>query len=183
MGAPPMAPAGAVVPIEDAGVSFSRFSTKVDMVRKRDSRATAGVTGIDACRTIVGIGASAGGIETLGRLFDAMPADSGCAFVVILHLDPTRNSQLAPVLGRHTSMPVVEITDGMSLEPNRVHVIVPDRTLAISGGKLRLTKPAEPRGQRHPVDAFFVSMAGDVQTSGGRHRPVGHRQQRYAWTE
>ena len=138
------------------------------MVRKRDSKATAGVTGFNACRAIVGIGASAGGIETLGRLFDAMPADSGCAFVVILHLDPTRNSQLAPVLSRHTSMPVVEITDGMSLEPNRVHVIVPDRTVAISGGKLRLTKPAEPRGQRHPVDAFFVSMAGEC-----KHRAVG----------
>ncbi len=113
----------------------------------------------DRCRAIVGIGASAGGIESLGRLLDVMPADTGCGFVVILHLDPTHESQLASVLGRHTAMPVVDIADGMTIEPNRVHVIVPDRTPTIRAGKLRLTVPAEPRGQRHPVDDLFISLA------------------------
>jgi two-component system CheB/CheR fusion protein len=133
-------------------------------MRKRDSTTTADTTGSDAsCRAVVGIGASAGGIETLGRFFDAMPADSGCSFVVILHLDPTRKSGLAPVLSRHTTMPVVEIVDGMPVEPNRVHVIVPDRTLTISNGRLHLTRPTEPRGQRHPIDSFFVSLAGEIE--------------------
>jgi two-component system CheB/CheR fusion protein len=137
-------------------------------MRERDSKTTADATSGGACRAVVGIGASAGGIETLGRFFDAMPPNSGCAFVVILHLDPTRKSGLAPVLSRHTTMPVVDIEDGMSIEPNRVHIIVPDRTLTISAGKLHLTMPAEPRGQRRPVDAFFVSLAGEC-----KHRGVG----------
>lgn len=137
-------------------------------MRKRDSNKTADGTGRDASRAVVGVGASAGGIETLGRFFDAMPPDSGCSFVVILHLDPTRKSGLAPVLSRHTTMPVVEIVDGMPIEPNRVHVIVPDRTLTIGDGKLHLTMPTEPRGQRHPIDSFFVSLAGGLE-----HRAIG----------
>ena len=132
-------------------------------MRKQDGKTIAGATGGDVCRAVVGIGASAGGIETLGRFFSVMPPDSGCSFVVILHLDPTRKSGLAPVLSRHTTMPVVEIVDGMPIEPNRVHVIVPDRTLTISDGKLHLTRPTEPRGQRHPIDSFFVSLAGELQ--------------------
>jgi two-component system CheB/CheR fusion protein len=69
---------------------------------------------------IVGIGASAGGIEALGKFFDAMPADSGMAFVIVLHLDPTRESQLATILTHHTEMPVHEIEDGMPVEANNV---------------------------------------------------------------
>jgi len=110
---------------------------------------------------IVGIGASAGGIEALTRLFGAMPADGGIAFVVVLHLDPTHESQLAEILGRHTDLAVVEITDGMRLEPDRVHVIVPDAYVTVSHGRLRLTEPTEPRGHRHPVDILFASLADD----------------------
>ncbi len=112
---------------------------------------------------IVGIGASAGGLEAVSRFLDAMPGDSGCAFVVILHLDPTRESALAQLLSRRTTMPVVEVADGMVAEPNRVHAIIPDRTLTISGGVLRLSEPAEPRGQRHPIDAFFEALADDCR--------------------
>ena len=139
------------------------------MASKQGSKAKAIRSGAksDRCRAIVGIGASAGGIESLGRLFDAMPADSGCGFVVILHLDPTHESQLASVLSRHTAMPVVDIADGMPIEPNRVHVIVPDRTPTIRAGKLRLTVPVEPRGQRHPVDDLFISLAVEKQRAIG----------------
>ena len=112
---------------------------------------------------VVGIGASAGGLQAASRFLDAMPADSGCAFVIILHLDPTRESALAQLLGRHTAMPVVEAADGMAAEPNRVHAIVPDRTLTICDGALRLSVPAEPRGHRHPIDVFFETLAEDCQ--------------------
>lgn len=108
---------------------------------------------------VVGIGASAGGIEALNRFFDAMPGDSGLAFVIVLHLDPTHESELAAIIGRHTSMPVVEIADGMSIEANSVYVIAPDRSLTIHGDRLRLSEPVEPRGHRHPVDVLFASLA------------------------
>lgn len=108
---------------------------------------------------VVGIGASAGGIDALSRFFDSMPADSGLAFVVILHLDPRHHSELAALLGNRTAMPVVDIMDGIQVEPNRVYVIVPDKSVRLDGDRLRLFKPDEPRGRRHPVDVFFVSLA------------------------
>ena len=88
-----------------------------------------------------------------------MPADSGLAFIIVLHLDPTRESGLAPLLARHTPMPVVEITDSIRTEANRVYVIAPDKSLTINGDRLCLSEPAEPRGHRHPVDVLFASLA------------------------
>ena len=120
-----------------------------------DARAAAKDAGVP----VVGIGASAGGIEALNRFFDAMPADSGLAFVVVLHLDPTRESELASIIGRHTSMPVAEIADGMPIKANSVYVIAPDKSLTVHGDRLRLSEPAEPRGHRHPVDVLFASLA------------------------
>jgi two-component system CheB/CheR fusion protein len=108
---------------------------------------------------VIGIGASAGGIEALSRFFDAMPADSGCAFVVVLHLDPKRESELARILSAHTTMPVVQVEDGMRLVTNHVYVIAPDSDLKVSDGGLHVSKPTEPRGQRHPVDVLFSSLA------------------------
>lgn len=118
-------------------------------------------TGHGGSFPIVGIGMSAGGLEVVTALFNAMPADSGMGFVVIQHLDPTRNSMLAELLGRETKMPVVQVEDGMRVEPNRVHVIVPAKTLLIEGGVLRLVEPEEPRGHRHPIDRFFTALAED----------------------
>ena len=108
---------------------------------------------------IVGLGASAGGIEALIEFFDAMPADSGVAFVVVLHLDPTKESQLASVLGLHTQMPVVEIEDGTGIRPDHVYVIAPNHDLTLDGDTLRLTESTQPRGRRHPVDVLFKSLA------------------------
>ena len=110
---------------------------------------------------IAGIGASAGGVEALGRFFDAMPANSGVAFVVVLHLDPTRESQMASVLASHTAMPVVQVADKMRVEPGHVYVIAPDSDLSVRDGKLHLTEPAQSRGHRHPVDVLFRSLAAD----------------------
>jgi PAS domain S-box-containing protein len=110
---------------------------------------------------IVGIGASAGGIEALSRFFDAMPSDSGAAFVVVLHLDPTRESQMAHILSSHTNMAVDQVANGMRIAPNHIYVIAPDKDLTVLDGGLRLIEPAESRGHRHPVDVLFRSIAAD----------------------
>jgi len=110
---------------------------------------------------LMGIGASAGGVEALGRFFDAMPPDCGCAFVIVLHLDPTRESQMAQVLASHTKMPVLQVTDGMPIAPNHVYVIAPDYDLKVRDGGLHMAKPSEPRGHRKPVDVLFASLAED----------------------
>ncbi|MDA3887755.1 MAG: PAS domain-containing protein [Allgaiera sp.] len=110
---------------------------------------------------IVGIGASAGGIEALIKFFDAMPADAGMAFVIVLHLDPTRESQLAAILAQHTDMPVIEIEDGMPIKADHVYVIAPNAYLRVAGAACHLSEPDEPRGHRFPVDELFRSLAED----------------------
>lgn len=110
---------------------------------------------------VVGIGASAGGVEALSRFFDAMPSNSGAAFVIVLHLDPTRESQMAHVLSSHTKMPVVQVVDDMKIMPNTAYVIAPDKDLTVRDGVLHLAQPAESRGHRHPVDVLFRSLAAD----------------------
>jgi two-component system, chemotaxis family, CheB/CheR fusion protein len=141
--------------------SGSRSKKGTDSARATGQRAavaaTAATTGAGV--PVVGIGASAGGIEALNLFFDAMPGDSGLAFVIVLHLDPTHRSELAPIIGRHTTMPVVEIADGMSIGANSVYVIAPDKSLTVDRDRLRLTEPIEPRGHRHPVDVLFASLA------------------------
>lgn len=115
----------------------------------------------DAGVPVVGMGASAGGIEALGRFFDAMTADSGCAFVIVLHLDPRRESEMAHILGTRTAMSVAQVEDGMQLAPDHVYVIAPDTDLRVREGVLHVSKSSRPRGQRHPVDVLFTSLAAD----------------------
>ena len=110
---------------------------------------------------IIGLGASAGGLEALEQFFRQMPADSGMGFVVVQHLDPSHVSILTEILQRSTAMPVVEAQDQMAVTPNRVHVIPPNRDMVIFHGALQLSVPTEPRGQRMPIDAFLRSLAED----------------------
>ncbi|WKZ18028.1 MAG: chemotaxis protein CheB [Candidatus Jettenia sp. CY-1] len=110
---------------------------------------------------IVGIGASAGGLEALEQFFTHMPSNSGAAYVVVQHLDPTHSSIMADLLKRFTSMKVVEVEDGMHVDPNRVYVIPPNKDMIIQGGILKLTVPIEPHGLRMPIDLFLRSLAGD----------------------
>ncbi|WP_258045738.1 chemotaxis protein CheB [Mesorhizobium sp. NBSH29] len=105
-------------------------------------------------------GASAGASRRWAFFFDAMPTDCGCAFVVVLHLDPKRESELARVLGARTAMPVVQVKDGMRLAPDHVYVIAPDSDLTVREGALHMAKPVAPRGHGHPVDVLF-SLAKD----------------------
>lgn len=108
---------------------------------------------------VAALGASAGGLETYSEFLAAMPPDSGMAFVLIQHLPPDRQSMLADILGKRTKMPLVEIEDGMGVEPNHVYVIRPACTLTIHQGRLHLSEPLEKRGHRHPIDDFFRSLA------------------------
>jgi two-component system CheB/CheR fusion protein len=110
---------------------------------------------------VVGIGASAGGIDALIRFLGALPPRIGAAYVIVVHLDPTHESQLAHVLGAHAAIPVKDAEDGMAILPDYAYVIVPDRYLTVSGDLLRLIDPGAPRGPRHPVDALFESVAED----------------------
>lgn len=108
---------------------------------------------------MVGIGGSAGGIHALTEFFKAMPADSGIVFVVILHLSPTHESTMAELLGRSTSMTVVQAEDGQKVQANHVYVIPPGKYLATVNGHLVLTDLESERGKRIAVDLFFRSLA------------------------
>ncbi len=110
---------------------------------------------------IVGLGASAGGLEAFEQFFRHVPADSGMAFVLVSHLDPSHASILTEILQRITAMPVVEAQDRMQVMPNHVYVIPPNRDMTIYHSSLQLSIPAEPRGQRMPIDAFLRSLAED----------------------
>src|SRR4051794_27080902 len=87
---------------------------------------------------IVGIGASAGGLEALEAFFAVCPTDSGMAYVVIQHLSPDHQSLMAEILSRRTTMPVREVRDGLAVAPDHVYVIAPGRTLTLSNGHFRL---------------------------------------------
>jgi two-component system CheB/CheR fusion protein len=108
---------------------------------------------------VVGIGASAGGLEAFIEFFDTMPSDSGIAFVLIQHLPPDRESLVAEILAKHTDMPVHEVEDGMPVEPDHVYIIRPGHTLTLEQGKLRLGESLEKPGHNRPVDDFFRSLA------------------------
>lgn len=112
---------------------------------------------------VVGIGASAGGLEALGRMFKNMPSDSGAAFVLIQHLDPSHKSSMVELLARYTDMEVLEIEDGMRVEPNKLYVIPPNKSVKLINGVLRLAVPKEPHGLRRPIDFFLQSLADDQE--------------------
>jgi two-component system CheB/CheR fusion protein len=112
---------------------------------------------------IVGIGASAGGLEALEQFFENMPKDNGMAFVVIQHLDPTHVDIMPELLQRKTSMNVVQASDRVKVKPNCIYVIPPNKSMSLLKGVLHLFAPVESRGLRLPVDFFFRSMADDRQ--------------------
>ncbi len=112
---------------------------------------------------VVGMGASAGGLEAFTRFFRIMPPDSGMAFVVIQHLDPTHESLTAELLGKHTKMPVRQVAGDTAVERDHVYVIPPNRDLGIGQGVLRLTPPPARRVTRMPIDFFFRTLAEDRQ--------------------
>ncbi|HEY1189243.1 MAG TPA: chemotaxis protein CheB [Gemmata sp.] len=112
---------------------------------------------------VVGIGASADGLEAYTEFLRACPADAGMAYVLVQHLAPDRESLLAEILGKHTPLPVVTVEDGQVVEPDRVYVIRPGHTLTIRDGRLHLGPVLTARGHGRPVDDFFRSLAEEQQ--------------------
>ncbi len=111
--------------------------------------------------SIVGIGASAGGLEAFTQMLSALPVDTGMAFVLVQHLAPKHASLLSEILSRTTAMPVMEVHDEPQVKPNCVYVIPPDRNMIVSRGILQLLPREEARGQHRPIDFFFRSLAED----------------------
>lgn len=110
---------------------------------------------------MVGLGASAGGLEALEQFLAHVPAGSGLAYLVVQHLDPTRKAILSELLQRVTSMPVHDATESMRVEPDVVYVIPSNCELTVVGGRLHLGHSSQPRGLRLPIDVLFCSLARD----------------------
>ena len=111
---------------------------------------------------VIGLGASAGGLEAFELFFQSVPADSGMAFILVSHLDPSHASMLAEILQRITTIPVVEAANGMPVEPNHVYIIPPNREMTIFHDALQLNLPGQARGMRMPIDTFLRSLAEDA---------------------
>ena len=112
---------------------------------------------------IVGIGASAGGLEALELFLSRVPKNSGMAFVIVQHLDPTRQGIMPELLQRATGMTVVQVKDRTKVQPDCVYVIPPNKDMSILHGVLHLLEPVTPRGLRLPIDFFLRSLAQDRQ--------------------
>ena len=108
---------------------------------------------------VVAVGASAGGLAAFTALLKALPARSGMAFVVIQHLEPTHESALTVLLSKATSMRVVEVSEGMTVEPNCVYVIPPNKDMTIRQGTLRLAPRSAASGLQRPIDDFSIALA------------------------
>lgn len=112
---------------------------------------------------IVGIGASAGGLNAFKAFFSNMPDNSNMAFVLVPHLDPTHQSLMVELLTSHTRMPVREVQDNMAVAANHVYIIPPGRYLTINQGKLQLSMPPKRRGSETAIDNFLRSLALDQE--------------------
>jgi two-component system, chemotaxis family, CheB/CheR fusion protein len=113
---------------------------------------------------VVGIGASAGGLEACKRLLSALPANGGMAFILVQHLDPTHESLLADLLARHTPMVVRQAIDGTTIERDHFYIIPPGAYLSVVAGALHLSPPLARHGARLPFDFLLLSMAADLGT-------------------
>ena len=113
---------------------------------------------------VVGVGASAGGLEAFTALLSALPGNTGMAFVLIQHMDPNHQSVLTSLLQKSTVMPVREVIDGMAVEPNHVYVIPPNALMTISNGFLALTPRAQHPTRNLPIDHFFHTLGDDLKS-------------------
>ena len=129
-------------------------------VEQVDSRKNA-----DRPRYIVGIGASAGGLEALNALIGALPSDLGLCYVVVQHLSPTYRSMLVQLLGRETTIEVKEIEDGAEPRPDAVFITPPNRNLILQAGMFRLTEPDTPALPKPSINSFFHSLAEECGES------------------
>jgi two-component system CheB/CheR fusion protein len=110
---------------------------------------------------VVGIGASAGGLDALKKFFKAMPPEPDMAFVLVQHLDPTHESTMADIMGRYSQLKVLQAKDGVKLAPNHLYIIPPNRDMGMMNGVIQLLKPSEPHGFRLPINFFLNNLAED----------------------
>jgi two-component system CheB/CheR fusion protein len=137
---------------------------------------------------IVGIGASAGGLDAFKKFFAAMPPDAGLAFVLIPHLDPTHDSLMVELLTKQTAMSVAEAADGTRILADHVYVIPPNKYLAVHDGVLQLSRPPTSRGQQTAIDFCLRSLAADQQersigiifSGTGSHGTLGLKEIKFA---
>jgi two-component system, chemotaxis family, CheB/CheR fusion protein len=118
----------------------------------------------DSPTHIIGIGASAGGMEAIHDLFDYMPVNTGFSFVVVQHLSPEHKSLMGELLAKHTAMRVREASEHMALEPDNIYVIPNNKFISVSGGRLQLDEKLKSRSPNHAIDIFFESLAKDQKT-------------------
>ena len=113
---------------------------------------------------VVGIGASAGGLDACRKLLEALPAGNGMAFILVQHLDPTHESMMVDLLANHTSMTVRQAVDGMLIEREHLYVIPPGAYLSVEKGALHLSRPRAPHGARLPFrlvpSGVWLEMGG-----------------------
>jgi two-component system CheB/CheR fusion protein len=112
---------------------------------------------------VIGMGASAGGLEAIELFLKNISTPCGMAIVIVQHLDPTHKAIMVELLQRVTPLPVIEVTDRLKIEPGKVYVIPPNKDMSLLHGMLHLLDMVQPRGLRHPIDFFFRSMADDLR--------------------
>jgi len=143
-----------------------KLKPKTKPLRKKTARVTRSASPALPSWTsfpIIGIGASAGGLEALEHFISHVPKQSGLAFVIVQHLDPSRKGIMPELLQRATGMKVIQVKDRTPVQPNGVYVIPPNKDMSILHGVLHLLEPASPRGLRLPIDFFLRSLAQDQQ--------------------
>ncbi len=146
----------------------NKRATHDPSAKKMDERTDGSEQSRNKSFPVVGIGASAGGLEAFRQLLEHLPTDTGMAFVLVQHLDPTHESILTELLSRSTRMPVSEVRDGMAVAPDHVYVIPRNTNMAIAEGVLHLLVREEGRGRHRPVDYFLRTLAEDQ-----RHLAIG----------
>jgi two-component system CheB/CheR fusion protein len=144
---------------KDSNIKKTR--TKETANNKKKALLSPGAKRRDNSFHVVGMSASAGGLEAFEQFFKNMPADSGMAFILVPHLDPTHKSIMVDLIKRCTGMGVMEAKDGVRIHPNTIYVIPPNYDLSVLHERLHLMEPLAPRGQRHPIDYFLRSLAED----------------------
>ena len=146
------------------GIMKSKSGSKTPPRKKKRRPAAISDTGsrpTEKAFPIVGIGASAGGLEALEQFLKHVPSESGMAFVIVQHMDPTHKGIMPELLQRATGMKVVQVKDRTKVRPDGVYVIPPNKDMSILHGVLHLLPPAAPRGLRLPIDYFLRSLAQD----------------------
>ena len=132
-----------------------------DSKEEKHTLPSATTNGLGSTIPVTAIGASAGGLEPIEQFFDAMPADSGCAFVIIQHLSPDFRSLMDELLARHSSMKIQRIEDGMQIQPNSIYLNTPRTVMTIVGNQLKVEKIDSKNTVYLPIDIFFESLAKD----------------------